>query len=68
VVGFLFRGWVLEQNGKQGHPGLAEIVNDAIQRREDRLKGLQCRGDIIGVVRGEGRILRTLAMKMERYT
>src|SRR5271169_6801895 len=55
VTGFLFRGWVVSTKAKEGYPGLTEIINEAIRRRQNRLENLKDggRGDVENIIRHE---------------
>lgn len=70
VTGILFRTWLLYTKAQEGCPGLRVAIEKAIERRKERLESLKqsARAEVEGIVRLEGRILETLALKLERDT
>jgi len=68
ITGLLFRGWVLYTNGKIKYPEMAQIIDNAIQRRELRL--IELKGDakeeVEKVVQREGRFLKAFSVKTVR--
>ena len=68
ITGYLFRAWVLRTNKEERYDGLIDAVDDAIQKRDDRLQSLKpsARQEVEDVVRRENCILKLLVLKLER--
>jgi len=69
VCGFLLRKLVLSHE-YVNNPGMSKIVERACRRREERLEELteSNRGQVEGIVKREGMIMRILARKMDNRT
>ena len=70
VVGLLFRAWILYTKGQEGRAGLVAVVDEAVHRREERIKGLKgpARAKVEGVVNREGQMMKVLAAKLAKDT
>jgi len=68
ITGLLFRGWVLFTNGQRKYPEMAQIIDNAIRRREQRVTELKgnAKEEVEKVVGREGRFLKAFSMKTMR--
>jgi hypothetical protein len=68
IVGILLRSWVSHTRGKEGGRELVSCVEEAMKRREPRIAALKQgdREEIGDLVRREGRMMKLMAMKLQR--
>lgn len=68
IVGLMFRAWAVYTKGREGRPGLRVTIDEALQKRRERIAGMRRVGDIERLIDLEGRMMLILATKLERNT
>ena len=68
ISGLLFRGWILYTKGRTKYPAMAEIIENAVRRREQRISDLKsdAQNEVKDVVNREARFLKAFLLKIMR--